>query len=66
MFRFIPPKGSSPSNPVKGLGGGWLDQFGNEWQKGPAHHFPGDPFEGDVQPKGGGYLNVSVRGVVSQ
>ena len=64
-FRFIPPKGSSPSNPVKGSHGGWIDRFGNEWVKGPAHHFPGDPFEWDVQLLRRGYYNVSKHGVVA-
>ena len=41
-----------------------MDKFGNEWVKGPPHHFPEDPFEWDVQLPGGGHLNVSINGVV--
>jgi hypothetical protein len=64
-FRFIPPKGSNPNNPVK-VGSGFLDRFGNIWQPGPPHHFPGDPIEWDVQLANGGYLNVSIRGIVAK
>ena len=66
MIRFIPPKGSNPFNPVKGPNGGWMDQFNNEWVKGPTHHFPGDPFEWDVQLPDGGHVNVSMRGVIAR
>jgi hypothetical protein len=65
MFRFIPRKGSSKSHPIKGPNGGWVDKFGNEWVKGPPHHFPGFAHEWDVQLPGGGHLNVSPIGVVA-
>jgi hypothetical protein len=65
MFRFIPPKGSNPSNPYRGPGGkGFVDKFRNVWVKGPPHHFPGDDFEWDVQLPDGSHINVSIRGVV--
>jgi hypothetical protein len=64
-YRFIPPKGSNPANPTKGPGKGFVDKFGNEWVKGPNHHFPGEgDFEWDVQLPGGGHLNVSITGKV--
>ena len=64
-YRFVPDKGATPPN--RGPGGGYVDKFRNEWQKGPNHHFPGDPwpYEWDVQLTGGGYINVSGRGVVA-
>jgi hypothetical protein len=64
-FRFIPPRGSSPANPIRGPRGGFIDRFRNEWVRGPNHHFPGDgAYEWDVQLKGGGHLNVSESGKV--
>jgi RHS repeat-associated protein len=62
-FRFIAPEGSNPSNPVRGPRKGWMDKFGNEWVKGPPHHFPGENFEWDVQLPDGTHINVSPDGV---
>jgi RHS repeat-associated protein len=64
-FRFIPPKGVGRSTPKRGPNKGWMDNFGNEWIKGPPHHFPGQPFEWDVQLPDGTYINVSPQGVIA-
>lgn len=51
-FRYRPPEGYKPGDPLpRGPGGGYLDRFGNEWQKGPYHGDPKKPFtyEWDVQ-----------------
>jgi hypothetical protein len=80
-FRYRPLDGYKPGNPLpKGPNGGYLDRFGNEWQKGPYH---GDPTKGfghewDVQlSKSGrahfkqyglgekGYINVAPDGTLS-
>ena len=39
-YRFVPPRGYNPRNPLPRSGRGFLDRFGNIWQQGPNHHFP--------------------------
>lgn len=65
MIRFVAPRGTNKDNPVRGPNGGFIDRFGNEWVKGPPHHFPGYTFEWDVQVPGGGHVNVSLDGIIS-
>ncbi len=52
-YRFMPPRGHNPSHRLpKGLSGGFLDRFDNEWVRGPAHGKAAadrDLFEWDVQ-----------------
>jgi len=80
-FRYRPPDGYKPGNPLpKGRNGGYLDRFGNEWQKGPYHGDPSRGFghEWDVQlSKAGrahfqqyglgekGYIDVAPDGTLS-
>lgn len=67
----MPQRNYSPSEPLrKGDRGGFIDRFGNEWQKGSSRTI-GYTFEWDVQlstkgraklgwaSKNGQYLNVS-------
>jgi YD repeat-containing protein len=66
-FRFIPPPGWNPNQPPpRGPKGGYMDKFGLEWVKGPAHHFLGDPYEWDVQLPNGRHIDVSMNGVPAQ
>jgi filamentous hemagglutinin len=64
MIRFIPDDNANPLNPLKGPSGGWVDKFGNDWVRGPPHHFPGDLYEWDVQLPDGTHVNVSIRGII--
>ena len=58
-FRFRPIEGYNPANPLKrGPHGGYIDRFGNEWVRGPAHGrsaAEGHAYEWDVR--------LSARGV---
>lgn len=73
-IRFIPGKNYHPSNPlVRGPNNGYLDNFGNEWTKGPSRT-PGQAFEWDIQlshsgrkqlgwaSRDGRHVNVSLDG----
>ena len=62
-YRYLPPKGYNPCNPLpKGKNGGYIDRFENEWVQGPYHGDPSKPFfkEWDVQlsPIGEGKWNI--------
>ncbi len=52
-YSFMPARGYNPSHRLpKGLSGGFLDRFDNEWVRGPAHGKAAadrDLFEWDVQ-----------------
>ncbi len=79
--RYVPP---TNVNVATGLprtsGGGYVDKFGNVWERGPSRT-PGEPFEWDVQlskhgrnqyswlKPGSGkplrHLNVSLKGIIT-
>ena len=72
---FVPPKNWNPKNPFRTQDKkGFIDNFGNEWRKGPSRT-EGQSFEWDVvPPKGsnlrnfsrdGSHVNVSLDGVVT-
>ena len=75
--RFVPRKNYLASMPLpKGVKGGYLDKFGNEWRKGPSRT-SGEPFEWDVQlselgrkklgwaSRDGEHVNVSLKGHIT-
>ncbi len=71
-IRYVPPKNSPVSLPRTSTGG-YLDKFGNIWQKGPSRTV-GELFEWDVQlskrgqrilgwlSRDGKHINVSLKG----
>jgi hypothetical protein len=76
-IRYVPPHGYNPANPLpRGVNGGYIDRFGNEWTPGPSRT-PGEPFEWDVilsregkaqlrwLSRDGQHVNVSLRGRVT-
>ncbi|WP_243207486.1 MULTISPECIES: hemagglutinin repeat-containing protein [unclassified Pantoea] len=76
-IRYIPPEGYSASQPLpRGPNKGYIDNFGNEWVKGPSRT-AGQAFEWDVQlsrtgkaqlgwaTRDGSHLNISLDGKVT-
>ena len=75
-IRYIPPKGWQPSMPLPKKDGGYLDNFGNIWKKGPSRT-AGEAFEWDVQlskagkdsigwlTRDGSHANISLIGRVT-
>jgi hypothetical protein len=74
-ISFVPPKHWNPKNPMKTQDGkGFIDNYGNEWRKGPSRT-AGEAFEWDVIPskqtgianlsRDGSHVNVSLKGVVT-
>ena len=70
-FRYLPPKGYDPSQPLpRGPNGGFMDRDDNEWVEGPAHGIAfadGDAREWDVQlsqrgENGWGRFAKTIRG----
>jgi len=75
-IRFVPPKNFNPSIDLSSVKKGFVDKFGNVWQKGPSRTL-GEPFEWDVQlsskgksmlgwlSKSGKHINVSLKGRIT-
>ncbi|MBO4257498.1 polymorphic toxin type 17 domain-containing protein [Streptomyces griseorubiginosus] len=76
-IRYVPPSGTSISAGLpRAPKGGFIDKFGNIWEKGPSRT-PGEPFEWDVQlsrqgraqlgwaSRDGSHLNVSLNGRIT-
>jgi hypothetical protein len=73
--RYIPPKNTGTSLP-RTSNGGYIDKFGNIWQKGPSRTI-GESFEWDVQlskkgkqllgwlSRDGNHINVSLKGIIT-
>ena len=73
--RYVPPKGAGGNLP-RTAKGGYIDKFGNVWEKGPSRTF-GEAFEWDVQlskrgkqmlgwlSRDGKHLNVSLKGIIT-
>ncbi|MGV3526415.1 MAG: polymorphic toxin type 17 domain-containing protein [Candidatus Sericytochromatia bacterium] len=73
---FVPPKRWNPNSPARTSDGkGFIDNFGNEWRKGPSRT-AGEAIEWDVIPnnksgglsnlsRDGSHVNVSLTGEVS-
>ncbi|MEU8984630.1 polymorphic toxin type 17 domain-containing protein [Streptomyces sp. NPDC048309] len=77
--RYVPPRNVSAALP-RTSAGGYIDKFGNAWERGPSRT-PGEPFEWDVQLSKHGrtqyswlkpvsgkplrHLNVSLKGIIT-
>ena len=74
-IRYIPPQNAGQSLPRTSTGG-YIDRFGNIWNRGPSRTI-GEPFEWDVQlsrigrnmlgwlSRDGKHLNVSLKGIIT-